>query len=100
MSNYRSAQLKDLAREVEVCPFCDRWAPLEIVGCHPNGLKYGKGMGLKADDLVAYLCPECHDILDGRAGGLTRFEKDCMFLEAFYASMLWAFREGHLRVIR
>lgn len=97
-ANFRSQALRDLASECEECCFCGAFAPQAIVACHPNSLRYGKGIGMKAEDLVAYLCPECHDLLDGRGGTLTRFEKDCMFLEAFYASMRWAFSTGRIGV--
>ena len=93
----RVPKLRELAGECETCAFCGAYAPKKIVLAHPNGLKYGKGMGLKAHDLGAYLCPECHSLLDGRTGALTRHERDCMFLEAFYASMLWAFTSGKVR---
>ena len=99
MTNFRSKPLLHLASECENCQFCGVYAPKAIVGCHPNGLKYGKGTGQKAHDLVAFLCPECHNILDGRAGTLTRFERDAMFLESFYSTMLWAFKDGRLRVV-
>jgi hypothetical protein len=55
-------------------------------------------MGLKAHDVPAYLCGYCHDLLDGRAGNLTRAEKSAMFLEAAYESMVWLLQEGHLQV--
>ena len=98
---YRNKALKELAALVDTCPWCGEWAePGSIVGCHPNSLKYGKGMGLKADDLVAFLCPKCHDQLDGRSGTLTRHEKEQMFLGAFYESMLWAFSNGHIKVVK
>lgn len=97
-ANFRSQALKDLASECEECCFCGIYAPQTIVGCHPNGLEFGKGMGLKADDLVAFGCPGCHDLLDGRSGSLTRDEKAVMFLRGFYASMRWAFMAGKIGV--
>lgn len=36
--------------------------------CHSNQLSDGKGMGLKASDLIAVFgCHSCHEVLDGRA---------------------------------
>jgi hypothetical protein len=36
--------------------------------CHSNQLADGKGMGIKAPDLIAVFgCHSCHDVLDGRA---------------------------------
>lgn len=54
----------------EICqmrsPVCNG-NPETTVLCHLNGLKSGKGMGLKPDDTKAfYGCSSCHDLYDGR----------------------------------
>jgi len=53
----------------------------------------------QVENLMA-LCRECHDLLDGRAGTLTRHEKDVMFLDAAYDSIVWLLQEGHLKVCK
>ena len=98
---FRSAKIMEAAKYAPECFACHRPNDGTVVGCHPNGLKYGKGMGLKSSDFVAYLCGGgngCHDKLDGRSGNLTRQEKDEMFLDAFYWSTVWLIRTGRLQV--
>jgi hypothetical protein len=42
--------------------------PETTVLCHLNEYEFGKGMGIKADDMAAfYGCSSCHDLYDGRA---------------------------------
>lgn len=66
----------------------------QVVGAHSNRQKDGKGMGLKAHDLVAYLCENCHDRYDGRTTpGMSHEE----WLEALYASVIWLLSEGYLK---
>jgi len=98
-ANFRSQKLRDLAQECPRCMFCDRPNDGTVVGCHPNGLKYGKGMGVKAHDLLAYGCRECHDLVDGRTGSLTAHERETRWLDAFYWSTLWLVQTGHLGVM-
>ena len=94
----RVPKLRELAGECETCMHCGIHAPKQIVLCHSNSLEYGKGMGSKAHDLGANLCGACHNLLDGRTGGLTRAESELMFLRAFYKTMLWLIQNGKLRV--
>lgn len=98
MTPYRSKKLLEAAKDAPRCMSCNRDNDGTVVGCHPNGLRYGKGMSQKAHDLVSYLCHDCHSVLDGRSGSLTRKEKDGMFLNAFYWSTLWLLQEGRLCV--
>ena len=56
---FRCSDLLKLASMAPNCMNCEAKNFGQVVGCHPNGLAMGKGMGQKAHDLVAYLCPEC-----------------------------------------
>ena len=95
----RSQALRDLAAKCPKYMFCGQPNDGSIVACHSNSQRHGKGMGLKAHDVPAYLCRECHDRLDGRAGSLTRHERDCMYLEAAWETELWLLESGHLKVV-
>ena len=96
--NYRNKRILALAAECPSCRWCGIQNVGQVVACHPNSIRYGKGMAVKAHDLVCYACNECHDILDGRAGDLTREQRDAMFLQSFYWTMLWLAQEGHLEI--
>lgn len=98
--NYRNPKLLRLASEVECCTHCGARNHGQVVACHSNSQRHGKGMSQKAHDLPAYLCAECHDLLDGRKGSLTRHEKDVMFLDSAFSSWLWLMQSGHLEVRR
>jgi hypothetical protein len=99
LSNYRNPKLLAFAKDAPHCMCCSTPNMGQVVGAHSNKLRHGKGKGIKAHDLVAYLCQLCHDTYDGRiASSLTRDDKDLMFLDAYYASMLWLFQSGRLRI--
>lgn len=100
MSNYRNPTILALAQHAPHCMHCGSSNHGEVVACHSNSLRHGKGTGIKAHDVPAYLCRGCHDLLDGRAGTLTRHEKDVMFLDAAYDSIVWLLQEGHLKVCK
>lgn len=95
---FRSPELLALASMAPHCMHCWVANHGQIVACHSNSQMHGKGMGVKAHDIPAYLCDECHSILDGRLGTLTRHEKTLMFLYAVYETWLWLMRAGHLEV--
>ena len=66
--------------------------PEETVLAHGNGSAAGKGIGMKANDLLAaFSCFQCHNVIDGRTPpphGMTRDDVKLMF---------W---EGHARTVR
>lgn len=95
---FRSQALRDLAAKVPQCMECGARNRGDVVGCHSNSLQHGKGMGLKAHDVPAYLCGGCHDLLDGRTGDLNRSKKEALFFRAAYKSMVWLLQEGYLQV--
>ena len=97
---FRSQKLRDLAKEAPHCMrrTCRVANVGQVVGCHRGGLSHGRGMGHKAHDLVAYLCMDCHDLIDRRTGTLTPEEADQEFLDAYYESNLWLLGSGHMEI--
>lgn len=82
----RLQKLLDAARDYP-CSHCNRQDGT-IVAAHCNELALGRGMGLKTKDyLVAYLCHECHDVVDGRRGGLCLLEKRVMWNRAYVVTV-------------
>jgi hypothetical protein len=96
MTPIRSQKLRDAAKDAPRCFACQSPNDGTVIGCHPNGLRYGKGMGQKPHDLLAYCCHSCHNLIDGRAGSLNRQERDEMWLDAFYWSTVWLIQSGRL----
>ena len=98
--NFRSPKLLDLAKEVPFCVYCKAPNEGQVVACHANSIRFGKGMGVKAHDIPAYLCKDCHDIVDGRVKLTTfdRKDRELRLLEGVYLSILWLLQEGHLEV--
>lgn len=101
MSNYRYPQLLSLAQKIPHCVHCGVKNFGQVVPCHSNSQRHGKGMGIKAHDIPAFLCRTCHDLVDGRSEAmlLTRADRDTLFLDCVYKTFLWLLREGHLKVI-
>lgn len=92
---YRNQKLRDLAAECPQCMYCGEQNQDNIVLCHSNKLKHGKGRGVKAHDLPCYLCPTCHDIVDGRlAPHFTQQDRDLIHYEGVFNSVLWLLRIG------
>lgn len=98
--NYRNPKLLKLASMAPRCmnPACGCVNRGQIVACHSNSLRHGKGTGIKAHDIPAYLCDHCHDLLDGRQGDLCRADKERLFLESVYQTWLWLMQEGLIEV--
>ena len=97
---FRSPDLLKLASVAPKCFHCEKPNDGTVVGCHSNWMRDGKGKGLKAHDIPAFLCQKCHMLLDGQAGTLTKFEKTGMFYRAAYDSMVWVFQSGFVHVSR
>lgn len=69
-----------------------------VCGAHPNWSWADKGKSIKANDIVASLCFNCHSLLD-QGSKLTRAEREEMWLKAFYKTMLHGFRSGKFVVV-
>jgi hypothetical protein len=95
--NYRNPKLLALAKDAPYCFRCQIPNLDHIVAAHANMQSMGKGMGIKAADLVAYLCPVCHDLIDGRLSGLNRHEAQREWAFAAIHSMRYAL-ENHPEV--
>lgn len=95
--SYRSQILRDLAQEAPICFSCGRVNDGTVVGCHSNSQVMGKGMGLKADDLLAYACAGCHRVIDGETNPpLNRQDREDLWRRAAIASTLWLLESGYL----
>jgi hypothetical protein len=74
------------------------------VWAHANGSAAGKGIGMKADDLLgAYGCSNCHDIYDRRRPtpqGMTREEVELCFWEGHARSLVMLIKKGVISVLR
>jgi hypothetical protein len=89
----RTQKLLDAARDYP-CANCNR-KDGTVVAAHCNELALGRGFAHKTPDyLVAYLCHECHDAVDGRRFGMTREEKHAMWNRAYVVTASWWFRDG------
>lgn len=96
---FRCQALRELASKCPECQRCGAPNMGQVVGAHSNRLDHGHGAGQKAHDLLAYLCDECHDLVDGRNHApLPRSERERIFLEACYRSTVWLLQDGHLVV--
>ena len=92
-------KFRKLAKEAPHCMNCGLENPNFDLLClaHANGIAEGKGIGMKSHDLMgAYLCHSCHDLVDGRKGKLTKYEKRQMHHDAWVKTMKWLIMEGHL----
>lgn len=68
------------------------------VAAHSNALEHGRGAYHKAPDyFVAYVCQRCHDLIDGRNGGLSQEEKRELWLRAFVRTVALWFERGVVR---
>lgn len=64
---------------------------------HSNELELGRGAYFKtADILGAILCQRCHDLVDGRAGYMSKAEKHAMHRDAHMKTLAWWVKEGHV----
>lgn len=90
-------KLLDFARHYP-CAHCNA-KDGTTVAAHCNELALGRGHSHKTPDyLVAYLCQQCHDYVDGRSGALTIAEKRTMWNRAYVVTMSWLFKDGIVKV--
>jgi hypothetical protein len=64
---------------------------------HSNRIQDGKGRGLKShDDKGAIVCNDCHNLIDGRTGKLSRYESQAMHESAHKKTLEWWRANGYL----
>jgi 5-methylcytosine-specific restriction endonuclease McrA len=96
--NYRNPRLLRLAEKSPICCICGKPNDGTVVACHSNSIQDGHGTGIKAHDLPAFGCRECHDRVDGRIDKhLTRDERALLFYRGVYNTWLLCMREGWLK---
>jgi hypothetical protein len=94
-SRFESRKLLDTAQG-QACQYCGSEGT--TVPAHCNELEF-KGMGRKSDDcLTAWLCFDCHNRHEGRAGNLTRDERQEIFDTAFKRTVRQWFRQNLVKV--
>jgi len=95
VSHYRNKKLLQAARG-QACTACGAAGREDVVvACHANSVALGKGTGIKVPDYyVAYLCAFCHDLYDGRAGKLTKEERDEIWMRAYLKTVASWFTRG------
>lgn len=89
---YRNKKLLASA-EGQSCTICGSVGT--TVACHANSVALGKGTSIKAPDYFAvHFCRECHDLYDGRAGMLTKEQKEEMWTTGFIWTVKRLFDQG------
>lgn len=93
------AKLKKLLDSARLYPCAHCNGHHGVVAAHCNELALGRGFAHKTPDyMVAYLCHDCHDAVDGRALSLTQEEKRSMWHRAYCVTVSWWFRDGLVKV--
>jgi hypothetical protein len=94
--SFRSPKLLTSAKD-QACQLCASLGT--TIAAHANSVALGKGTGIKAPDYyIAYVCHRCHDLIDGRAGGLTKEERQELWTTAFIRTVKQWFDQGIVTV--
>ena len=64
-----------------------------VIGAHLNAQWAGKGRGIKASDIVAALCAQCHTDCDNFRGEWA-LDPDLLQLKAVWETMRYGFENG------
>jgi hypothetical protein len=89
---YRNKKLLSEANG-RACVLCGSFGT--TVAAHSNALEHGRGFSYKTPDfMTAYVCQHHHDLIDGRAGKLTKEEKREMWMSAWVKTVAIWFDEG------
>jgi hypothetical protein len=94
-----------LRKSAKACPHCmscgmpnpngDLLCLAHTNELYQDGIATGRGASHKSNDLLgAIICNGCHDLIDGRRGGLKKDEKHSMHRFAWVKTMRWWIAEG------
>lgn len=93
---FRSKKLLAAARNY-ACQSCG--ASGTTIAAHANSHRFGKGLGVKSEDqFTAYVCYNCHDLIDGRSGKLSREEREAMWIDAWIKTVRIWFHDSIVEV--
>lgn len=93
--------LRESARDCPYCMFCQAPNPNGDLLClaHSNALADGRGAYFKTpDDKGAIVCFECHEVIDGRKGGLPRAMKREIHKVAHERTLRWWESNGYIKL--
>lgn len=94
-----SKKFRELAKQCPECMLCGLENPNGDLLClaHSNRLEDGRGYGFKSNDLFgAFLCHNCHMMVDGIKGNLSKFEKRKKHNEAWQKSVRWLIEQNFI----
>lgn len=94
-----SKKFRELAKQCPECMLCGLENPNGDLLClaHSNRLEDGRGYGFKSNDLFgAFLCHNCHMMVDGIKGNLSKFEKRKKHNEAWQKSIKWLIEQNFI----
>lgn len=94
------SKLRESAREAPHCFGCYTPNPNGDRLClaHSNALADGRGAYHKSpDEKGAIVCFHCHDLIDGRRGGLSKEAKREMHRIAAQRTMKWWMQNGYIK---
>lgn len=86
------SKLRESAKDAPWCMSCGSPNPNSDQLClaHSNALEDGRGASFKSDDRFgAIVCFTCHELIDGRMGGMTKDEKRDKHRGAWVNTMRW-----------
>lgn len=86
---YRNRKVLAIVRNAPQCFGCGRPNDGTVVGAHCNSQMMGKGLGIKAADVPAGLCYDCHASYDGRSSGAIVHNSHEQWAWAAIRTMRW-----------
>jgi hypothetical protein len=92
-------RLRESARVAPQCMSCGLENPNHDLLClaHSNSQMHGRGMAHKSEDIFgAILCQRCHDLVDGRSGGMAKGNKHTLHRNAWVSTMTWWINQGYI----
>ena len=98
LATWRNKKILAYAKDAPHCMSCGQPNNGNVVACHSNQQRDGKGTGIKANDYrVAYMCDVCHyDVDDGSR--LRRDERREIWEDAHRKTIGWLIETGRLVV--
>lgn len=95
------SKLRQSAKDAPHCFSCYLGNPNGDLLClaHSNELAHGRGSYHKSADIFgAIVCHECHSLIDGRTGGLSKEDKHEKHRVAHVRTLKWWWDEGYITV--